>query len=304
MSQLERLQHGLRELRRNDAVELHERVDLRAWTALGVGGLASLVVRCHNDDAVRQTLELAASHGLGWLVLGGGSRVVPPNHGVRVPVISLTGELGRWELELDGLVAGAGANLAQLCRAASRHRLSGLQHLGDTSHSVGGLVTAASHRLIRIDGLVEGVELTRPGGGSVWWCPEDSRPVPGRRELRRRVITRVRFRLRPARPSLDAARLATATVRGARRIAKPVFLDTPDASAADLLAEAGMSSAVVGGVRLGGGDGNQLVAGRSASSTDVLDLCRRARDRVAAATGVVLTPAMVFVDEDGREIEL
>jgi UDP-N-acetylenolpyruvoylglucosamine reductase len=84
----------------------------------------------------------------------------------------------------------------------------------------------------------------------------------------------------------------------------PVFLDSDDATAADLLAEAGCSNAGVGGVRLGGASGNELVAGRSASSRDVLDLCRKARDRVLAATGVELVSVLVFIDEDGWEIAL
>ncbi len=303
MSQFERLEHGLRELRRNEAVELYERVDLRAWTALGVGGPASLVVRCHCSDAVRQTLELAASHGLGWLVLGGGSRLVPPDGGIRVPLLSLTGDLGRWELDLDGLIAGAGANMAQVCRAASRNRLAGLERIPGGNHSVGGVVRATSDGLIRLDDLVEAVELSRPGSSEEWWRPADGDSAPVDSELRRKVITRVRFRLRPARPTIAPERIGL-TTRGTVRVASPVFLDAPDASAADLLSEAGMATAAVGGVRLGGAEGNQLAAGRSASSTDVLDLCRRARDRVVAVTGVELAPALVFVDEDGREIRL
>ena len=304
VSPLHSLKFGLRELRRNDAVEIHERVDLRAWTALGVGGLASLVVRCHSVDAVRDTIDMAAAHGLGWVVLGSGSRLVPPNRGIRVPVLSLTGDLGRWELELDGLLVGAGANLAQVCRAATRSRLSGLETIHDTGHTVGGLVRAVRDGVIRADGVLDHVELCGPGGTAERWRPHDGTATPANGALRRRVVTRVRFRLRPASPSAITPTISTAPTQRRLRTVGPVFLDTTDASAADLLAEAGLSSAVVGGVRLGGGDGNQLTAGRSATSTDVVDLCRRARDRVAAATGVELVAALVFVDEDGREITL
>ncbi len=304
VSPLHNLTFGLRELRRNDAVEIHERVDLRAWTALGVGGLASLVVRCHSIDAVRETIDMAAAHGIGWVVLGGGSRLVPPNRGIRVPVLSLTGDLGRWELELDGLLVGAGANLAQVCRAATRSRLSGFEIIRDTGHTVGGLVRAAADGVLRADGVLDHVELCGPGGVAERWEPRDDWAPSSFRLLRRRVVTRVRFRLRPSSPSAIVPPVSTAPTRRRLRTVGPVFLDTSDATAADLLAEAGMSSAVVGGVRLGGGDGNQLTAGRSATSSDVVDLCRRARDRVAAATGVELVSALVFVDEDGLEITL
>lgn len=304
VGQLEKLEFGLRELRRAADVELHERVDLRAWTTLGVGGVATLVARCHSASAVGETLDLAASHGLGWMTLGGGSRLIASDRGIRVPVVSLTGGLARWEPELDGLVAGAGANLAQVCRAASRSGLSGLEALGNGGHSIGGLIRGAADGVVDLDGLIDWIELRRPGQASIRWHATESEPILRTEDLRRAVITRVRFHLRPSGLAEINPRPTRRHRTRALRSTAPVFLDSRDASAADLLAEAGCSNSAVGGVRLGGVRGNELIAGRSASSTDVLDLCRKARDRVQAGTGVELVSALVFVDEDGWEIEL
>ena len=57
-------------------------------------------------------------------------------------------------------------------------------------------------------------------------------------------------------------------------------------------------------VSYGGPRGNELIAGRSATSVDVLDLCRKSRDRVLAATGVELVSALIFIDENGLEMPL
>lgn len=304
VGQLEKLDFGLRELRRTADVEVHERVDLRAWTTLGVGGVATLVARCYSENGVRDALDLTASHGFGWVVLGGGSRLITPDGGVRVPVLSLTGELARWQVEADGLVAGGGANMAQVCRAASRVGLSGVEHLGTEQHSVGGLVAASATGFTNLSGFLDWIELQRPGDTIERWTASNARPVPGAADLERRVVTRVRFRLRPSAITEVPVSSGRPTARRALRSTGPVFLDSNDASAGDLLAEVGFSNAAVGGVRFGGERGNELLAGRSASAADVLDLCRRARDRVLAATGVSLIPALVFIDEDGREIEL
>lgn len=279
-------------------------MDLRAWTTLGVGGVAALVARCYSDDGVRDALDLTASHGFGWVVLGGGSRLVTPDRGVRVPVLSLTGEVARWQVDADGMVAGGGANMAQVCRAASRIGLSGLEHLGPEQHCVGGLVAASATGVANLSGLLDWVELQRPGDSVERWTATATRPVPEPEELERRVVTRVRFRLRPSGITELPVPRGRPSTRRALRSTGPVFLDSNDASAGDLLAEVGFSNAAVGGVRFGGERGNELLAGRSASSMDVLDLCRRARDRVLAATGVSLIPALVFIDEDGREISL
>ena len=301
---LERMESGLRELRRATDVELHERVDLRAWTALGVGGQAALVARCHNENGVRLVLDLVASHGIGWVTLGGGSRLIAPDHGIRVPVISLTGELACWEPELDGVVAGGGANLAQVCRAAQRAGLSGLESLASRRHSIGGLICAAADGAANLDKLLDWVDLLAPGAETERWQSTSSQPVPERSDLQRRVVLRVRFRLSA---SGMADILPTDSRRPGRRALRstgPVFLDTADASAGDLLAEVEMATASVGGARFGGATGNELLAGRSATAGDVLDLCRRARDRVRAATGIELRSALVFVDEDGWDLGL
>jgi UDP-N-acetylmuramate dehydrogenase len=304
IGQLEKLEYGLRELRRTADVELHERVDLRAWTTLGVGGVASLVVRCHSAKGVRDTIDLAAAHGLGWVTLGGGSRLIASDRGIRVPVLSLTGDLARWEADLDGMVSGGGANLAQVCRAALRGGLSGLETVGKDQHSIGGLVRAAADGVLDLGRTLDWIELQLPGGRPEKWRAADERPLPEPTDLKRRVVTRVRFRLRPSGLADIKPRGVGSAPGRALRTTGPVFLDTPDATAADLLAEVGCSHTAVGGVRLGGARGNELIAGRSATSSDVLDLCRRARDRVRSATGIELRPALSFVDEDGWEIVL
>ncbi len=299
-----RLGMGVRELRRSPDAEVHERVDLRAWTALGVGGVATLVARCHNVSGVRDTLDLASSHGLAWLTLGGGSRIITPDAGVHVPVLSLTGELARWASESDGIVAGGGANLAQVCRAAMRNGLVGLVAPGGDGGTVGGLVVAGAAGVVDLAGTLDWVDLQRPGGEVERWRPDDGRRVPGMDELRRRVVVRARFRLRPWSGPEPQRPVTLPRFSRAVRSTGPVFLDPLDATAADLLAEAGCCGLSVGGVRLGGEGSNELLAGRSATSAEVLELCRRGRDRVAEVTGVSLKTALVFVDEWGMEIAL
>ena len=299
--QLEKLEFGLRELRRSVDVEFHERVDLRAWTTMGVGGVATLVARCHSAIAVSDTLDLIASHGLGWVTLGGGSRLIASDRGIRVPVLSLTGGLARWEPEVDGIVTGAGANLAQVCRAATRGGLSGLEFLGSRDHTIGGLVRAAVDGVVRLEEILDWVDLRRPGSEPERWQATRQHPVPTREEMHRKIITNVRLRLRPSSLAEIKPRPPKATRRRALKSTGPVFLDSRDATATDLLAEAGCSNLAVGGVRLGGKKGNELISGRSVTSTDVLNLCRGARDRVLAATGVELVAALIFVDEDGLE---
>ena len=300
----------LRDLREGGEPEIHERVDLRAWTALGIGGQADLLVRCRTAGGVQRVIDLLATHGLPWLVLGAGSRLVPCDRGLRIPVLNLSGNLALWELDLDGVVAGGGANLAQVCRAAARAGLSGLEWFAFSSGSVGGAVQAAVAGQRSFRQVLDWVDLARPGASVERIRIADRSRSRGDAdhglELDRRVALRARIRLAGDDLSAINARLQTAGRRKLRhqpRSTSPVFADPKGGSAASLLESAGCAGMSAGGVRISERFPNHVEASRTARSEHVVELCRRARQRVLEATGTKLEYALCFVDEDGRALE-
>ncbi|MCG6949994.1 MAG: FAD-binding protein [Acidobacteria bacterium] len=301
------LKKDLRGIQENGEPEIHERVDLRAWTVLGVGGLADLLIRCRSADGLQRALDVLATHGERWLVLGAGSRLVPSDRGLRIPVLNLSGNLGLWELDLDGAVAGGGANLAQVCRAAARTGMNGTGNLMLSRSSVGGAVHALVHGQRPLGGIVDWIDLARPGH------PNERVYLSDRRRdgeapavsLERRVLVRARMQL-----VCDSLRRESAKhfVRGRHagqrqpRTAEPLFMDPPDGSAEAHVAAAGCSDLRVRGARLSRTHGNRICTSKAARAEDVLDLTRLVKDRVAQHTGVVLETALCFVDDDGRAI--
>lgn len=304
-----KLKSDLRSVRENGEPEIHERVDLRAWTNLGVGGIADLLVRCRSADGLQRALDVFATHGQSWLALGAGSRLVPPDRGLRVPILNLSGNLGLWELDLDGAVAGGGASLAQVCRAAARTGLSGAESLAGTSSSVGGAIQATATARGALDGWVDWIELARPGG------PLERVQVGDRRtrladldlDLERKVVLRSRLQLvgerdkgsRGMSGSQDRHRLQRQP-----RSAEPYFVDPPGTRAQVVLREAHCHDLMVGGARISRSSDNRICTSRTARSADVLELTRMVRDQVAARAGLVIVPTLCFVDEDGRTLEL
>lgn len=303
------LKKDLRSIRENGEPEIHERVDLRAWTALGVGGLADLLIRCRSADGLQRALDVLATHGQTWLVLGAGSRLVPPDRGLRVPVLNLSGGLGLWELDLDGAVAGGGANLAQLCRAAERTGLSGAENLLDTGSSVGGAVHAATKGNFRLAPVLDWVELARPGRTI------ERIQLPDRRgsraeidlDLGRSVVVRARLQLvsdrTPAASARNALRRRQREQRPPRS-ADPLFINPVDGRAEAYLTNANCVELKVGGARLSSQRPNRICTSKTVRASDVLELTRRIRDRVLEREKIDLEPAIRFVDEDGRRIDL
>jgi UDP-N-acetylmuramate dehydrogenase len=302
------LKKHLRTLRETGELEIHERVDLRAWTALGVGGSADLLIRCRSADGLQRALDLLATHGLRWLALGSGSRLVPPDRGLRIPLVNLSGNLGLWDLDMEGTVAGGGANLAQVCRAAARTGLHGAGSLTTSMNSVGGAVRAAAHRKSAIGPAFDWVDLARPGGPPerIHLASNSDAIQILKSILERRIVLRARLRL--SGDSLKNGVTASESHRVPVIQRQPrstfPFLAHPDGSGAgDVLTEAGCLGMTAGGVRVSRRYSNRLFASRGARAVDVARLCREVRARVQERVGTTLEPALFFVDEQGRFID-
>jgi UDP-N-acetylmuramate dehydrogenase len=302
------LRQILKEMRRGESIEVYERVDLRAWTGLGVGGYGDLLIRCSTTSSVQDTVDLLAAYGTGWLVIGAGSRVVPPDRGFRVPMINLTGDLGRWTVGENSAEAGAGAKLAHVSGAVARAELLGMDNLTRAPGSVGGAVLSAAARQTteRFSRIVEWVEVVRPGtGASRHPVAQTSASGWPRLPWRRSVITKVRFGLTAAdqrQPRRPRPR-APWTVGGAR-LGSLAFHDPPGETASDVLERAGCATLRVGGARVSDRDANLIQATRVCSAQDVIQLCRDLIERVRDHSGVALEPRLCFLDERGRPLEL
>lgn len=298
----------LREFRLSGDLEVHERVDLGAWTSLGIGGLGDLLIRCSTGSATQRAIDLLASHGLRWLVVGSGSRLVPSQSGLRIPLLHLTGDLSRWRADADCVTVGAGAKLAQVGGALARSGMSQLEALVSEPGTVGGDLRAGSvGEPSAILARTEWLELARPGAGVVRHVVGDRDPgrATGLAEGRS-VVVRARIRIEAQTPgsggtALFAGRRPVGPLRG--RVAPLVFHDPPGGSAAELLSRAGCTGSRVGGAHVPDWSPNAIVATAVCSSRDVGALVRRLQEQVEQRCGVVLCPRLWFVDELGSRVE-
>ncbi len=303
------LKTDLRSVQNGGEPEIHERVDLRAWTVLGVGGLADILIRCRSADGLQRALDLLAAHGERWMILGAGTRLVPSDRGMRVPILNLAGNLALWELEVDGAVAGGGAILAQVCRAAARTGLSGMEPLMVSAGSVGGAICAARHGQVPLRGILDWVDLARPGAGfervHLGGGANEQRRLD--LDMQRRVLVQARLKMSPEVGSVIHSRIEDGDHRQFQRqprSAYPFFVGPEGVRAEAVLVETGCLGMMVGGARLSERTPNRINTSRAARSSDVLELARAVREKALVRSGVELTPGMFFVDEDGREIEL
>ncbi len=309
---LRELQNELREIQKDVAVEIHERIDLASWSSMRIGGTGDLLIRCNNEAAVGEILAVFRRVDASYFVLGAGTNVVFPDGGLRIPVLSMGGTLSSWEIDLDGVVAGASANLTQVCRAVARAGLGGMEGLFGIPGSVGGAVVMnAGAYGVEIFDILDWVEVVPPGGRPVI-IPADAIGHGYRwSELRQRedVVTRVRLGLEPGEISSILTRIRE--VNGKRRAKLPsrpsagsIFKNPPGDHAGRLLEEAGCKGLRLGGARVTEIHANVIVVDRGATATEVVELARIMRRRVRDRFGITLEPEVLFLDEMGEPIDL
>ena len=302
----------LRDLQRRHPVELHERVELRAWTSLRVGGPADLMVRCTTLGALSAVVDVLHREGASFFVLGGGTNVVAPDAGLRIPVLTLGGELAGLEVDLDGVVAGGGANLTQVCRSVARAGLSGMEGLFGIPGTFGGaLAMNAGAAGVEICELLDWVEVYRPGEGPVLLGRDEVEAGYRWSSLAEdgAVIARGRLALLPGELADIMGRMREVSASRAGRFpggpsAGSVFKNPPGDHAGRLLEATGCKGLRVGGARVSQEHANIVVTDRGAAAADVLELARLMQRRVRECSGIVLEPEVLFLDEMGRRIAL
>jgi len=83
-----------------------------------------------------------------------------------------------------------------------------------------------------------------------------------------------------------------------------LFINPVDGRAEAYLTNANCVELKVGGARLSSQRPNRICTSKTVRASDVLELTCRIRDRVLEREKIDLEPAIRFVDEDGRRIDL
>ena len=291
---------------------------LARHTTMRVGGPADVYAPADTLLALRGLVRFARSRGIPHWLLGRGSDVVVADAGVRGLVIHV--RCAGHELAPGGrLVAEAGLPMARAATITAAAGLAGLEFALAIPGNVGGAawanagahgsdVAAVLERALVLgaDGLEVERDATALGLGY-----RESRlkhQAPG---LPAEVVLSVVFRLRPDDPTAIAARLNE--IRRWRRANQPlgipsagsVFRNPAGGSAGALIDGCELKGRRIGGAVVSERHANWILNDRGASAADVRRLAELVRSEVAARTGVVLVPEVVFAGdwagwEEGR----
>ncbi len=113
---------------------------MSAHTTFKIGGPAEAFVRPGDAEAAASILAAARAEGLPVFVLGGGANILVGDKGIRGIVLDSSSLNSIRPEGEDGLVAGAGLSIDELCLEALARGLGGLEDFFGMPGSVGGAV--------------------------------------------------------------------------------------------------------------------------------------------------------------------
>ncbi|MBI5882814.1 MAG: UDP-N-acetylmuramate dehydrogenase [Elusimicrobia bacterium] len=288
---------------------------MRLHTTFKIGGPADCYLEASSEAGLKAVLRFGVRRRVPVFLLGGGSKLLVADAGIRGFVVRLTGDFEGVSFPAGGRAApggaaarvavGAGVRVPKLLSFAAAKGLAGLEPLAGIPGTVGGaLVMNAGTREGSIGDLVFSVRTLDPRTGRTAVFPRGRLRFGYRKSsLGRSVVVGCELRLKAASKVDIITRIREYQRR--RSLTQPIysnnigsiFKNPPGLPAAKLIENCGLKGAVCGGARVSTKHSNFIENFSRASSADVLELVSRIRSVVRAAHGVDLELEMRVVGD-------
>ncbi len=287
-------------LRHSASTKLAREEPLAGKTTMRVGGAARVYAEPADLADLQALLRLAREHTVPVLPLGRGSNLIIADEGVDAVVISLAHP--HWATFEprggDRVWVGAGLRLKNLCGLAAKAGLTGFEFLEGIPGNVGGALrmNAGAMGGWMFD-VVEEVQFVTLAG-EVIVRRKDEMHVTYRHCADLEDAIALGALLRPgAAADADTVNRQIDVYRRKRQESQPrepsagcIFKNPEGDSAGRLIDRAGLKGLRVGEAEVSPVHANFIVNRGGATGTEVLDLVRQVRERVRAASGVMLEP--------------
>jgi len=273
-----------------------EKVPLAERTWFKLGGPAQFFAEPQSVDELQAVVQRCRDESLQVRLLGGGSNVLVRDEGVKGMVVSLTGDAFS-KISVDGttVLAGGGANLANVITASVGAGLAGLEPLVGIPGTIGGALHGNSGTQAgdigqwtsRATVMTRSGELvTRERNDLVFAYRQSS--------LDELVIVDAQFELEEENPDEITKRMQKqwifkkANLPMAHENTGCIFRNPRGMSAGMLIDQAGLKGERVGGAEVSQRHANFFITHPKATTHDVLKLIDVVRSRVAERMSVEL----------------
>jgi len=278
---------------------------LSLHTSLKVGGPADIFAIPRDSEDLKQLVKVLDEQQVPRIVIGGGYNLLVRDGGFRGAVISLENINHLAVRQVGQIHAEAGGRTIDLARLAEVHGLSGLEFLVGIPGTIGGSLrmNAGAHGGEIFDHLVS-LELLSDDG----LLTHDKKTLSyGYRRLQldpNEIIIAANFQLAAdSRETISAAMNACLQKRrDSQQVRFPnagsFFRNPPGQAAWRLIDEAGLRGMTVGGAQVSEVHANFLVNRGGAKAVDFLHLAAVVKEKVFAASDILLEEEVCVTGED------
>lgn len=275
---------------------VREQEPLARYTWFRLGGAAQYFAEPTEHEELAALVQRARAEQLPVRLLGGGSNILARDAGVPGLVIHMAAPAFCDIAVAGGQVkAGGGAKLGHVISTAVREGLAGLEPLVGVPGTVGGALHGnAGSQNCDIGQWTRAATVMTHAGDIVTRTAGDLRFAYRQSSLDDLAILEATFELEPESSVEVTRRMQRQWI--AKRAQQPladastgcIFRDALGMSAAELIEQAGLRGASVGGATLSDRNANFIIAGAGCKSSDVLALIEQIQGAVADRLGVEL----------------
>ncbi len=277
--------------------------DMKRCTGYGVGGYAKYYAEVYSVQALKQIILVAQSFNVPYRFLGNGTNVLVSDSGYKGLIICLK-KLDKIILQNYILTAGGGVSLCKLVNFATKHGLYGAEALSGIPASVGGAVVMnASAFGVNVSDFIQTVTTLKDGELINYSVDDCGFRYRGSRFLRAtEPIVEVSFKFYTDEKYKQLSNLTDCAKQ--RKLHQPkgrscgcVFKNPEGDYAGRLIDLANLKGKRIGGAWVSDKHANFIVAGESATATDVYNLINYVKRAVYQKFNVLLQEEVEYFGE-------
>lgn len=282
-------------------------VEMKNYTSFRAGGTAGEMVIPETTEELMEALQEIQRGKRRSIVLGNGSNTLIADQGFDGTVVKLGDAFSAAAIDGDRLIAGGGALMSAVAKAALAADLTGFEFASGIPGSIGGAVfmNAGAYGGEMKD-IVESVELVSRDGRSLRTVRGSDMDFAYRHSCLEEsgdVVVSVCLRLQPGVHEEIAAKMKELTQR--RNEKQPVqypsagsFFKRPEGYfAGKLIQDAGLKGLTVGGAQVSEQHSGFIINRGGATAGDIIDLMHLVQNTVFDQFGVRLEPEVRIIGE-------
>ncbi len=283
------------------------------YSTLKVGGPAEAIISVTNIEDLERLIHWLKKNAIDWWIIGRGSNILVPDHGLAGVTILLKGDFVSIEnlpnqKEKDNLIrVGGGCLLSKLVHHCTESSLSGLEFAVGIPGSIGGsVVMNAGAWGYEIGELLDSATLMDNHGG-VFTEPGKNLGFTYRGWGMKHNPILLYATLTLTMGVKEEIKAACRKYQELRKKNQPLtepsagsfFKNPQELSAGRLIDEAGLKGHSIGGARISDKHANFITNTGNASATDILNLMHLVQDIVYKKFGIKLEPEVHILGEEG-----